>query len=590
MNNAVAPEPVRLVIWDLDETFWDGTLTEGGMRYRRDIHDIVVTLAQRGIVSSICSKNDMARVREILQAEGIWEYFVFPSVNWDPKGPRLAALVEAVQLRAPTILFIDDNPMNLGEAQHYVPGLQVANETIIPTLLDHPLLRGKDDRALSRLNQYKLLEKRKGDEAQAGGDNAAFLRESGIVVTIEHNMEEHLDRAIELINRTNQLNYTKVRLPETIEQARAELRRQLADHSVQAGILRVRDRYGDYGYCGLYILNSGMHGGGAALKLRHFCFSCRILNMGVETWLYRRLGRPRMAQKGEVLTDVVGDTREIDWISVEVPGAVPEAARNAHVLDYVYARGACDLRAVTHYFNMVADEVYGEFNTVEDGLALPLHHSAFARLGLQGVPPAARVAFKKLGYKPEHFQTAIPSLPKGARAVWLLSFWGDPGYALYKHNGSGRTIPVVLPKFQRNLMNLITADPAVSGITPAALDLLKQRFTFMGMIGEAEFKTNVRLIMSHISPGTQVFVLLSNNETIVKGNVLAASAKKAQVNQWLIELAAELPVIQLLNVNDFVGLGEATDNPNHFDRKVYFRIYQEIMRRVQAERIDTAAE
>jgi hypothetical protein len=72
--------------------------------------------------------------------------------------------------------------------------------------------------------------------------------------------------------------------------------------------------------------------------------------------------------------------------------------------------------------------------------------------------------------------------------------------------------------------------------------------------------------------------------------VLAASAKKAQVNQWLIELAAELPVIQLLNVNDFVGLGEATDNPNHFDRKVYFRIYQEIMRRVQAERIDTAAE
>ena len=67
MQNA---EPVRLVIWDLDETFWSGTLTEGGITYRRDFHDIVLALARRGIVSSICSKNDHERVREILVREG----------------------------------------------------------------------------------------------------------------------------------------------------------------------------------------------------------------------------------------------------------------------------------------------------------------------------------------------------------------------------------------------------------------------------------------------------------------------------------------------------------------------------------------
>jgi predicted enzyme involved in methoxymalonyl-ACP biosynthesis len=26
------PEPIRLVVWDLDDTFWHGTLAEGGIR------------------------------------------------------------------------------------------------------------------------------------------------------------------------------------------------------------------------------------------------------------------------------------------------------------------------------------------------------------------------------------------------------------------------------------------------------------------------------------------------------------------------------------------------------------------------------
>ena len=37
MMNAVTKEAVRLVVWDLDETFWSGTLTEGGMSYRRGL-------------------------------------------------------------------------------------------------------------------------------------------------------------------------------------------------------------------------------------------------------------------------------------------------------------------------------------------------------------------------------------------------------------------------------------------------------------------------------------------------------------------------------------------------------------------------
>ena len=117
-------EPVRLVIWDLDETFWHGTLTEGGISsYSMDNHNIVIELARRGIMSSICSKNDLSDVKKILVEKDIWDYFIYPSIDWTQKGHRVAGIIESVQLRPETVLFIDDNPSVLAEVKSAVPGI-----------------------------------------------------------------------------------------------------------------------------------------------------------------------------------------------------------------------------------------------------------------------------------------------------------------------------------------------------------------------------------------------------------------------------------------------------------------------------------
>ena len=42
-------EPIRLVIWDLDETFWSGTIVEGGISIIDENCNIVVELAKRGM-------------------------------------------------------------------------------------------------------------------------------------------------------------------------------------------------------------------------------------------------------------------------------------------------------------------------------------------------------------------------------------------------------------------------------------------------------------------------------------------------------------------------------------------------------------
>ncbi|MCE2579281.1 hypothetical protein LDL36_12375 [Komagataeibacter sp. FNDCR1] len=219
----------------MDETFWHGTLTEGGISYSDEYHNIVVELAQRGIMSSICSKNDLESVRHLLQEKGIWDYFVFPSIDWSPKGARVAEIIRRIQLRPETVMFIDDNTHNLQEVLSVNPEIHIADEKIIPHLLTDTRFRGKDDSGLSRLKHYKVLESR--DEEKENFSNIEdFLKDSNIRVEFIYDVENHLDRAIELINRTNQLNFTKQRLPEDRQEARDILLSQIKQTFIPSAI------------------------------------------------------------------------------------------------------------------------------------------------------------------------------------------------------------------------------------------------------------------------------------------------------------------------------------------------------------------
>jgi len=115
---------VKMVIWDLDDTFWTGTLAEvGSIEIVPENIRILKTLTARGIVSSICSRNDFATARDKLIEQGVWDLFVFPHIEFTPKGVSIAEIIESANLRPDNVLFIDDNPMNLEEAKHFSPTL-----------------------------------------------------------------------------------------------------------------------------------------------------------------------------------------------------------------------------------------------------------------------------------------------------------------------------------------------------------------------------------------------------------------------------------------------------------------------------------
>ncbi len=584
-------EPVRLVIWDLDDTFWKGTLSEAPVEFVHEHRMILRELARRGILNSICTRNDPQRVRATLLDEGLWDYFVFPSIGWESKGPRIRTLIERSQLRPASVLLIDDNPSNLQEARHFTPELAIAGPQIIAGMLDHPAFVGSPDPELTRLLHYKSLERRQADAQSAVEDSAAFLRNSDIRVCIHHELDMHLERIVELINRTNQLNFTKRRLPEGAA-ARIELGRLLHSHEMQAGLLEVRDRYGHHGQSGFYLLhNSG--------ELLQFCFSCRLLGLGIETWLYRRLGRPRLDVVGEVLADPMTDERTVDWITLDPAPSATEAngapaasgvPRTAASLKWVFARGGCDLQALSHYFRTRGAQVHGEFNTGRQGLDVRLDHSACLHHALYGLSDAARQAAMRLGYRDADFVTALSDPDRCATAdhgVVILSFWADAAYALYRHRTLQFLVPFALPGRANHALDARTASPSElpphlrSGEVAQALSALQADYDFVGLIDEATFKAHVARALDALPAQTPAVLLLANTRLWdAQAKVMHQSAACMRLNTWVTEAAAHRARTVLVDVREAIQGEHEVLDWSHFDRIVYFRLYRRICERL----------
>lgn len=318
---------VKCVAWDLDNTLWDGILSNDGpegVKLRGEILEAMKTLDSRGILNTICSKNDFDDAWAKLKELGIHEYFVFPQINWNPKSENLKKAAKEINIGIDTFAFVDDSPHERGEVGENLPMVRVFKETEINKLLsDKALNPPVSSESAKRRFSYLAEMTRRTSEASFEGDHDAFLRSCEIVLMLDKLEDEATKkRCWELVNRTNQLTLAARRYAE-------EEFGQLVK-SAECFAIRCKDKYGDYGIVGFVaVRESGrVEGVERVDEVAEFVMSCRVAKKRCEDAVVDALASRAQGQGAKLLfADVVETGR--NKALVEAFDALPGIEKQA---------------------------------------------------------------------------------------------------------------------------------------------------------------------------------------------------------------------------------------------------------------------
>ena len=538
-------EKIKLIIWDLDETFWKGTLSEESVIIPDEVSRLIRELTDIGIVNSICSKNDFASVKARLEDAGLWDYFVFPSVNWEPKGARTKQLIEDMALRPANVLFLDDNPSNREEVRYFCPNIMVDSPEAVSSLLAQADAAAKKDSGHKRLSQYKVLEEKREAQKQYSS-NEAFLMESGIHLDIFHNCVEEIDRLHALNLRSNQLNFTKNRC------SKEELRTLFSDSTAEAGYVHVKDRFGDYGIVGFYVVKDR--------RLRHFVFSCRILGMGIEQYVYNWLHRPELTLVGEVISDL-SMTELPKWINAS--GSETQTS-GMHIKNLdahtVLVKGPCDLFQVYPYISRT-DLFDTEFTYTSDHgvLVESTGHTTH-------VVEAGRLTRSQK----ELVLSEVPFTDKGLYndniyqndyKVVFLSVLSDANLGVYQRKETGERLAFL--EYLHPLTNPENWDKYISGAYrnagfPFTKEMLRDfadRYEFTGRNSPEQIVKNLEYIRNKLSSDCLLAIMLGG-ELYYEKNIYPAYEDRhlfhKAMNDAIRTWAAGKENVRLLDVNKYL--------------------------------------
>lgn len=270
---------IKCIIWDLDNTIWEGIISEDKeVKVRTEIIDIIDKLICKGIVSTICSKNDFFVAKKKLVELNIWDCFVYPQINWKNKTENINAFISKFHFRTENIAFIDDSLFERDLVKNTFKDITVIDGSSINEirkLVGSINCNYNTLEAQNRVAMYKIEEKRVNDCEQFRGSHLEFLKQCNITVAIRKVVRSDIDRMLDLIERTNQLNtmgiyYSKKQILELMTQKNFDVL-----------IANVCDSYGDYGDSGLVIAKKE----NKQYIIQLLVVSCRLLGKGISQTL-----------------------------------------------------------------------------------------------------------------------------------------------------------------------------------------------------------------------------------------------------------------------------------------------------------------
>ncbi len=302
------PSSGKVLVTDFDNTLWHGVVGEDGvdgLHFSASglgfIHFVYQTFIKRlkraGVLIAGVTKNDPDLATAPLEAEGsvlVPNDFVSILASYNAKSSQIEELARQLNLGLDSFVFVDDNPVELAEVGKVLPDIR---------LVQFPRDAAELPRMISELSRFFHREELSDEDRERtelyrrrvaglvpkdvrGADLKDFLKGLEMRLTVRDRSEGDRQRAVQLINKTNQFNLNGIRVPDD------EVETLLADGG-RLFTASLSDRHGSHGE----ILSCLVDGDGT---IRSLVMSCRVFQRRVEyaflVWLSDRLpSRTRLA-------------------------------------------------------------------------------------------------------------------------------------------------------------------------------------------------------------------------------------------------------------------------------------------------------
>lgn len=291
--------PKKCLVLDLDNTLWGGIVGEDGIggialgdefpgKAFRDFQRYLMHLKSKGVLIAVASKNNPDDALEVFDKHDAMVLtrrdVVHFEIHWESKVESLKRIAQKINIGLDSLVFIDDNPKEIGEVQERLPEVSCV---LVPEDLEQlpQLLEGSDFFDFTEVTEEDrkrtemLVTDNTRQQLQETMSEEDFRKSLGLKIDIFAAEKQHLARVTQLINKTNQFNLTTIRRTQDEVEHLAN-----APDSLVLG-MDIRDKYGEYGLVGVAVLKKQEN----TCVIDTLLMSCRVLGRGAEATFIAKL-------------------------------------------------------------------------------------------------------------------------------------------------------------------------------------------------------------------------------------------------------------------------------------------------------------
>ncbi len=292
----------KVLVLDLDNTLWGGVIGEDGVEgivldsahegaVYQDAQKEIKRMQKQGVLLAIASKNNPEEVQNAFRENPHMvlkeEDFVAIYADWNPKYENVRKMAAELNLGTDAFVFVDDNEAERAAMEIHLPEVAVAEFPSDISMLAETMRQIYEqyfwswkltDEDKEKTRQYRE-EKQRQDDKKAAVSYEDYLKSLKTRIRLTEVKPELMERAVQLMNKTNQFNVCTLRMDEL------QLEEYLSKKQGHLLMAEVSDKYGNSGWVGEFLY----HVEGETVVVDNFLMSCRVMGRQIEDAILRAI-------------------------------------------------------------------------------------------------------------------------------------------------------------------------------------------------------------------------------------------------------------------------------------------------------------